>query len=176
LFKDILLTAHFRLLRWSHSTSQLSGRYPRLVTGGNVRIGHQLCLRGAQGRVELGAVPGGELVIGDRVFVNWGSTIVATIGIEIGDDCNIAELTAIWDSNYHPLEQGAEIKQAKTIVGRNVWIGRGSMILPGVQIGDNAVIAAGSVVTTNVDSNTLVAGNPARAIRTFRAEPNWRRM
>lgn len=101
---------------------------------------------------------------------------MATLGIEIGDDCNIAELTAIWDSNYHPLEQGDEIKQAKTIVGRNVWIGRGSMILPGVQIGDNAVIAAGSVVTTNVDSNTLVAGNPARTVRTFRAEPNWRRM
>lgn len=110
------------------------------------------------------------------MFVNWGSTIVATIGIEIGDDCNIAELTAIWDSNYHALEPGAEIKQAKTVVGRNVWIGRGSMILPGVQIGENVVIAAGSVVTADVDSNTLVAGNPARVIRELRSEPNWRRM
>jgi acetyltransferase-like isoleucine patch superfamily enzyme len=164
------------MLRWSRSTSLLSGQYPRLVTGGKVRIGHQLCLRGAQGRVELGAAPGGELVIGDRVFVNWGSTIVATVGIEIGDDCNIAELTAIWDSNYHALEPGAEIKQMKTVVGRNVWIGRGSMILPGVHIGDNVVIAAGSVVTTNVDANTLVAGNPARAIRELKSEPNWRRM
>lgn len=140
-----------------------------------MKIGNQLCLRGALGRIELGAVSGGELVIGNRVFINWGSTIVATTGITIGDDCNIAELTAIWDSNYHAVEPGAEVKKSKTCIGRNVWIGRASIIMPGVHIGDNAVVAAGSVVTSNVDSNTVVAGNPARVVREFGSEPEWRR-
>jgi maltose O-acetyltransferase len=56
-----------------------------------------------------------------------------------------------------------------------VWIGRSAIILPGVTIGDNAVVAAGAVVTKDVPDATLVAGNPARVVRTLVVDDGWRR-
>jgi acetyltransferase-like isoleucine patch superfamily enzyme len=64
---------------------------------------------------------------------------------------------------------------SKVVIGRNVWIGRNSIVLPGVHIGDNSVVAAGSVVNSDVEPNTLVGGTPARLIRRFNSEPGWRR-
>jgi maltose O-acetyltransferase len=60
-------------------------------------------------------------------------------------------------------------------IGDNVWIGRSAIILPGVTIGDNAVVAAGAVVTKDVPDATLVAGNPARVVRTLVVDDGWRR-
>jgi acetyltransferase-like isoleucine patch superfamily enzyme len=60
-------------------------------------------------------------------------------------------------------------------IGDNVWIGRSAIILPGVTIGDNAVVAAGAVVTKDVEEATLVAGNPARVVRTLVVDDGWRR-
>jgi acetyltransferase-like isoleucine patch superfamily enzyme len=162
-------------MRWTRSIATMSGAYPLVVAGGKVAIGDHLSLRGTQGRIEIGSVDGGELTIGDRVFINWGSTLVAYVGISIGDDCRIGELTAIFDTSHHAIEPGMEVTTGKVSIGRNVWIGRGAIVFPGVEIGDNAVIAAGSVVTSNVEPNTLVGGSPARLIRTLTSENGWRR-
>jgi acetyltransferase-like isoleucine patch superfamily enzyme len=120
-------------------------------------------------------MPGGSLTIGERVFVNQGATIVAYVSISIGDDCRIGDYVGIYDTDHHPVEQGAEVRQAPVVIGRNVWLGRGAIVLPGVTIGDHAVVGAGSVITSDVPARTLVAGNPARVVRELSAEDGWRR-
>lgn len=69
-----------------------------------------------------------------------------------------------WDAT---LCRSALYESRFDIIGNNVWIGAGAIILAGVSIGDNSVIGAGSVVTKNVEADTVVAGNPAREIRTL---------
>lgn len=150
------------------------GLQPRLVRGGHIRVG-RLALRAITAPVELGAAPGGRLVIGDRVFVNSGATIVAHHSIEIGDDARIGDLVAIYDTDHHPLEDGADADAGPVSIERNAWLGRGVIVLPGVTVGESAVVAAGSVVTGDVAPLTLVAGNPARPVRELNAPPGWRR-
>jgi len=100
---------------------------------------------------------------------------VASHSIEIGDDCLIGDLVAIFDSDHHPMEPSRPTRFAPVRLGRNVWIGRSATILPGVTIGDHAVIAGGSIVTGDVPARTLMAGVPARPIRTLDVPDGWRR-
>jgi acetyltransferase-like isoleucine patch superfamily enzyme len=174
--KSIALTLHLHARRWSEGLSTVEGAYPRIVTGGSVTIGERLAIRATQGRVEIGAVAGGKLTLGDRLFINWGSTVVAHVDIRIGDDCKIGELSAIFDTDHHEVEPGAGVVKSSVVIGNNVWIGRNSIVLPGVRIGDNSVVAAGSLVNSDVEPNTLVGGTPARLIRRLSHEPGWRRM
>ncbi|MGA2970877.1 MAG: acyltransferase [Acidimicrobiales bacterium] len=100
---------------------------------------------------------------------------MAHLDIEIGDDCKIGELSAIFDTDHHEVEPGSEVVKSKVSIGSNVWIGRSSIVLPGVTIGNNSVIAAGSLVNSDVPPNTLVGGTPARFIRQLNSEDGWRR-
>lgn len=150
------------------------GRLPVLITGGDCTLG-RVALRGSIAPIELGAEAGGRLAVGDRVFINQGASLVAAHSITIGDDSRIGDFVAIYDSDHHPLEEGRETRSAAVTVGRNVWIARGAIILPGVTIGDHAVIGAGAVVTDDVPARTLVAGNPARVVRTLEAGDQWKR-
>jgi acetyltransferase-like isoleucine patch superfamily enzyme len=150
------------------------GRVPRVHGGGDVTLG-RLALRAPRVPIALGADPGGVLTIGDRVFINEGAQIVAAHRITIGPDCRIGDFVAVHDSDYHPVDETAPVRQAPVTIGRNVWLSRGAIVLPGVSIGDHAVVGAGAVVTADVESRTLVAGNPARPIRTLAADDAWRR-
>jgi acetyltransferase-like isoleucine patch superfamily enzyme len=125
--------------------------------------------------IELGAGQNGSLVLGERVFINTGATVVAVHSIVVGDDCLIGDLVAIFDSDHHQLEPSRPTRVAPVRLGANVWVGRSATILPGVTIGDHAVIAAGSIVTSDVPARTLVAGAPARPIRTLDIPDGWRR-
>jgi acetyltransferase-like isoleucine patch superfamily enzyme len=150
------------------------GTAPVVHGKGRIQVG-RLALRCTPAPVELGAMTEGELTIGDRVFINQGTTIVAYKSISIGDDCRIGDYVGIYDTDHHPVEEGAEVRLAPVVVGRNVWIARGAIVLPGVSIGDHAVVGAGAVVSTDVPARTLVAGNPARVVRELAAEDGWRR-
>jgi acetyltransferase-like isoleucine patch superfamily enzyme len=150
------------------------GHLPVVHSEGTVSLG-RVALRGVLAPVEIGATGEGRLTIGDRVFINQGATVTASLSIEIGDDCRIGDFTAIYDSDHHPVEQGADVRRAPVTIGRNVWIARGATVLPGATIGDHAVVAAGAVITEDVPARALVAGNPARVIRTLRAADGWRR-
>jgi acetyltransferase-like isoleucine patch superfamily enzyme len=150
------------------------GTAPVVHGEGRCQVG-RLALRCTPAPVELGAMAGGELTIGDRVFINQGTTIVAYRSIVIGDDCRIGDYVGIYDTDHHPVEQGASVRCEPVVVGRNVWIARGSIVLPGVVIGDHAVVGAGAVVASDVPSRTLVAGNPAKPVRELAAEDGWRR-
>ncbi len=155
------------LLTW------VRGARPRILNQGTVRIGHRFKADGLRARIELGALPGGELIVGDDVYLNGGVSAVASTRIEIGDHTRIGDHTMLLDSDVHEVEQGAGVRRAPVRIGRNVWIARNCTILPGVEIGDHSVVAAGSVVTRSVPPRTLVAGVPARPIRELRADDDW---
>ncbi len=87
-------------------------------------------------------------------------------GITIEDNVYIAPKVNLTTLNHDLKPENRNAKQAKPIViKKNAWIGIGATILPGVTIGENSVLGAGSVVTKDVDDNTVVAGNPARIIK-----------
>ena len=163
--------------RWAGARSAIvivDGRHPVLVTAGSITCG-RLFLRSKTIPIEVGAAKNGSLVLGERVFINTGATVVASHSIVVGDDCMIGDLVAIYDTNHHPMEPSRPTRFAPVRLGANVWVGRSAMILPGVTIGDHAVIAAGSIVTSDVPARTLVAGVPARPIRTLDIPDGWRR-
>jgi acetyltransferase-like isoleucine patch superfamily enzyme len=119
---------------------------------------------------------GDEIRVGRNVFVNQNCTFYDLGGLDIADDVMIGPNVSIITAS-HPLEPSQ--RRAVTIgrpivVERNVWVAAGATIIGGVTVGENAVVAAASVVTTDVPANTLVAGNPARVIRSIgddRGEP-----
>ncbi len=110
---------------------------------------------------------GRNLRFGRNVFVNHGCTAMDLGGIDIGDDVMIAPNVHLISSG-HPLDpetRRSEITTAPVRIGRGVWIAAGATVLQGVTVGDDAVVAAGAVVTTDVAPRALVAGVPARVIR-----------
>jgi acetyltransferase-like isoleucine patch superfamily enzyme len=167
-------TAAFRWAGARSAVVTVDGYYPVLVTAGSITCG-RLSLRCKTIPVEIGAASQGSLVLGERVFINTGATIVAMHRIEIGADCLIGDLVAIFDSDHHRMEPGQGTRIAPVRLGKNVWVGRSATILPGVTIGDHSVIAAGSIVTSDVPTRTLMAGVPAKPIRTLNIPDGWRR-
>jgi acetyltransferase-like isoleucine patch superfamily enzyme len=112
---------------------------------------------------------GNEIRVGRNVFVNQNCTFYDLGGLDIADDVMIGPNVSIMTTG-HPL--GPSQRRAATIgkpivIERNVWIAAGATIIGGVTVGENSVVAAGSVVTRNVPPNTLVGGNPARIIRSI---------
>jgi maltose O-acetyltransferase len=117
---------------------------------------------------------GGRLRIGDRVFVNSGSVIISVKEIVIGDDVAFANEAYVMDSNSHGVE-GRPHVEAPVRIGDGTWIGARAIVLPGVTIGKRVLVAAGAVVTRDVPDDVLVAGNPARVVRSLDYPPGCRR-
>jgi acetyltransferase-like isoleucine patch superfamily enzyme len=166
------------ILRWVGARSAIvtvQGPRPALITEGSITCG-RLYLRCTPVRAELGAGKKGSLVLGERVFINTGATVVANHSITLGDDCLIGDFVAIFDTDHHQLEPGRPTRVAPVRLCTNVWVGRSATILPGVTIGDYAVVAPGSLVTKDVPARTLVAGVPARPIRVLDIPDGWRRL
>jgi acetyltransferase-like isoleucine patch superfamily enzyme len=112
---------------------------------------------------------GRNLRFGRNVFVNHGCTAMDLGGIDIGDDVMIGPNVHLISSG-HPLDpetRRSQITTAPIRIGRGVWIAAGAMVLQGVVVGEDAVVAAGAVVTKDVPPRTLVAGVPARVIRSL---------
>lgn len=103
---------------------------------------------------------------GDDCFLNFGCTLLAIGGITIGDGAFIGP-HCVLATEYHPEEPDRrhELLTKPIAIGRNAWLGADVKVLAGVTIGENAIVAAGSVVTKDVPPNTVVAGTPARIIR-----------
>lgn len=115
---------------------------------------------------------GNEIRIGRNVFVNQNCTFYDLGGLHIGDDVMIGPNVSIITTG-HPLDpsQRRAVTIGKPIViEKNVWIAAGATIIGGVTVGENSVVAAGSVVTKDVPPNTLVGGNPACVIRAIGEE------
>ena len=111
---------------------------------------------------------GYNIEIGENFFANMNCVILDGAKVSFGDNVFIAPNCGFYTAG-HPLDaerrnQGLEYAYPIT-VGDNVWIGANVSVLPGVSIGDNSVIGAGSVVTRSIPANVLAAGNPCRVIR-----------
>ncbi len=110
---------------------------------------------------------GSNISLGAGVFLNFNCVVLDVARITIGDGTqigpNVQLLTADHPRDTEARRKGLEFGRPITI-GRNVWIGGGAIILPGVMIGDDAIIGAGSVVTRNVPAGATVVGNPARPV------------
>jgi acetyltransferase-like isoleucine patch superfamily enzyme len=150
------------------------GPPPLIRRGGSITLG-RVAFRCSPTRVELGTSNGGRLEIGDRVFINQGTTIFASQEISIGDDCRIGDHVAIYDTGFHRIAPDEAIPSGPVRIGKNVWLARGVVVMPGVTIGDHTVVAANSVITRDLPARALVAGSPGETKRRFEASKGWRR-
>ena len=112
---------------------------------------------------------GGKRVhLGNNVYANFNLTLVDDVDIYIGNDCLFGPNTVIATAG-HPIdpELRARVTQynAEVHIGNNVWLGAGVIVMPGVTIGDNSVIGAGSIVTKDIPSNVVAFGNPCKVFR-----------
>lgn len=107
---------------------------------------------------------GKNIHVGDNFHADYNCTMLDVAEIHIGHNCLIGPDVGIYTAGHHLQPEGRHLDGygMPITIGNDVWIGGHSVILPGVMIGDGAVIAAGSVVTENVEPRTLVAGNPAK--------------
>lgn len=111
---------------------------------------------------------GKNITVGENVFINSGCRFQDQGGITIGKGCLIGHNVVIATLNHDLDPKHRQSLIPKPVkIGCNVWIGSNATVLPGVTIGDNAVIGAGSVVTKDVTDGMIVAGNPARVIRSI---------
>lgn len=110
---------------------------------------------------------GKNITIGKNVFFNTGCTFQDRGGITIGDGVQIGQNVVLSTLNHGIAPEKRGITYPFPIdIGKNVWIGANATVVPGVTVGDNAIIAAGAVVTKDVPANAVVAGVPAKVIKT----------
>jgi maltose O-acetyltransferase len=117
---------------------------------------------------------GTQVSIGDRAFVNSEALFMDDAAITIGADVRIGPrtqlLTALHPMADHERRRAGWERPARITIGDNVWLGGGVIVCPGVRVGANTVVGAGSVVTRNIADHTFAAGNPARPIRSLRED------
>ncbi|MFD3703414.1 DapH/DapD/GlmU-related protein [Nocardia sp. NPDC058658] len=107
--------------------------------------------------------------LADRVFINQGCTLLDYAGIQLGNGVMIGPKATLITGGHpvDPEERRKFLTGAPIVVEDNVWIGAGAMILPGVRIGRDAVIAAGAIVADDVPANSLVTGSKATVRRSW---------
>jgi acetyltransferase-like isoleucine patch superfamily enzyme len=161
----------------------LNARMINLGPPGQARLEDLCVVRGCL-RVE----PQGHLRIGSFVYVGDGVIVSAQQEVEIGEATLIAHGVMVFDNDSHPLNASArevqfrhmlgvrdrsapvEVASAPVRIGRRCWIGMNSLVMKGVTIGDNTVVASGSVVTADLPAGMVAAGNPARVVRPLSAD------
>lgn len=151
-------------------------RLPYVVGGGRIRLGADVEIGG---KFDIGFSnrfhPRPELLVGDSVFIGHACVFTIAQSIVIGNHCLISGDVVIADYDGHPVDAARrrakepnppeEVRPVR--VGDDVWIGRHAVILKGVTIGPRSIIAASAVVTKDVPPDVIVAGNPARVVKTI---------
>lgn len=111
---------------------------------------------------------GNHIEVGKNFFANYNCTILDVAKVTFGDNCMLAPNVAIYTAGHpvHPATRSTMYEYGiEVTVGDNVWIGGNVVICPGVHIGSNCVIGAGSVVTKDIPDWSIAAGNPCKVIR-----------
>jgi acetyltransferase-like isoleucine patch superfamily enzyme len=152
---------------WRGKRVTLRGR-PAISNEGTITLGDRVRLVSTVATLELATLPGGHLEIGNNVFINYGSSLLAASHVKIGDDSLIGTHVMIMDCDFHRVEDKAWDPSGEPIIlEERVWVGNRSIIQKGVRIGHDSVVSAGSVVTRDVPPKTVVAGVPARVVSKF---------
>lgn len=164
----------FRIVYLASAKSKIKGLHPSIQFDGILRVvGSSKVTIGRYSRigdgVEIGTEEDGLIKIGNHVRINRGVTLFAYNKINVGNHTLIGEFVSIRDANHgiapDKIIHDQKHESSSISIGRDVWIGRGSVILPGVQIGDGCVIGANSVVTKSIPPGTIAVGTPAAPIR-----------
>ncbi len=138
---------------------------PRFKNKGTIIIGDQVRIWSMIEQAKLFVGKGATLTIGNNTSVN-GAHISASTTITIGKNVHFAPYCLIIDDDFHdPADHAAEGKKAPIYIEDDVWIASKAIVLRGVTIGKGAVVAAGAVVTKDVEPYTVVAGMPAKPIQ-----------
>lgn len=146
---------------------RLRGR-PSIINRGEFIVHERTQLVSTTAKLEIVVERGGTLEIGERSLVNFGCSIVAQRHVSIGARCLIGPHCMIMDTSFHHVEPDRRLDPVEPrpiSIGRNVWLGARVIVMPGVTIGDDCAIGAGSVVTSDIPAGSLAAGVPARVIR-----------
>lgn len=111
---------------------------------------------------------GSHIEVGRNFFANYNCTIIDVARVKIGDNCQMAPNVAIYTAGHpvYPDTRNSAFEYGKEVtIGDNVWLGGNTVVCPGVHIGSNTVIGAGSVVTKDIPDWSIAAGNPCRVLR-----------
>lgn len=116
---------------------------------------------------------GTHIEVGKNFFANYNCTIIDVAKVKIGNNCQFAPNVSIYTAGHpiHPVSRNSLYEYGISVtIGDNVWIGGNTVILPGVHIGSNTVIGAGSVVTKDIPDWVVAAGNPCRVVKQITKE------
>ncbi|MEM1055231.1 MAG: acyltransferase [Bacteroidota bacterium] len=142
---------------------------PYVNATGTIALGDRVTVHSFLSRVQLSAGPGARLTVGEGTYINNGSVLSARQSVTVGARCQIATGVILMDSDFHAVgDLDAPGKAAPITIEDDVWLATRAVVLKGVTVGQGAVVAAGAVVTKDVPPYTLVAGVPARPIRSLR--------
>jgi acetyltransferase-like isoleucine patch superfamily enzyme len=185
LFSDLRRPLETRLLRFILRIKgvpygkNLKGNYCKIQTWGRIELADN---------IQLWSYPDGEayktclltwrstasIKIGSNCMLN-GTVIHSRSKVVIGNNCMFGAGTVILDSDFHSTTINPTVRREQVqavdrpvVIGNNVWVGRNAIILKGVHIGDNSIVAAGSVVTKSIPPNQVFGGNPARFMKMLR--------
>ena len=149
------------------SRVRLRGR-PAVFAHGRLIVHERVQLVSTIATLELVVERGATLEIGARSLVNFGTSLVAVNSVTIGPQCLIGTHCMIMDTPVHNVDPNRRLEPPASEaiqIGENVWIGARVIVMPGVTIGDDCAIGAGSVVTHDIPPRSLAAGVPAKVIR-----------
>jgi maltose O-acetyltransferase len=165
---DSLSSANRQRRQYAHDLCRLFNRSP---SKGNLKKLKKLFQTAGAGLIIEGGFHcdyGDRISIGDNVYININCSILDGGLITIGNDVLIGPNVQLLTIN-HPLEPQQRLEKKSLVknitISNNVWVGAGAILLPGITVGENSVIAAGSVVSRDIQPNCLVAGNPAKLIK-----------
>jgi maltose O-acetyltransferase len=150
-------------------TVRLAGR-PVVDNRGTLIIRDRVRLMSTVARLEIATGEMGTIDIGEQSFINYGCSLGATQLVRIGPRCQIGPHSMLMDNDFHRIEPERRLERpdsAPIVLEANVWLGARVIVTRGVTIGEGSVVGAGSVVTSDVPPRTVVAGVPARVIRTI---------
>lgn len=152
---------------------KINGEIPDIQNEGKLILGQNVSFRSYRLRQRIRVMENATLNIGDKCFLNDAVTICSSTSIYIGRHTKIGDQVHIYDTDFHEVTPTSGIRQEPVHIGDNVWIGAKSMVLAGSRIGDNSVIAAGSIVAGEIPANCVAAGAPAKVLRYFEVPPGW---
>lgn len=167
LFSIGLTTAKFRYIKRCVGQGTTVEPETKIINSANVQIGNNCLLKEA---IYIRAGTEGRVIIKDRVAINSFCRIYGHGSVEIGEDTQLGPGTLVTttDHDYH---DHLKTRFKPVVIGKAVWIGANVTILPGVEIGDYAVIGAGAVVNKSIPARSIAVGVPARVIKKIEQTP-----